>query len=98
MGETLFCYRVSGGDFISVKGRLCFGGRLYSVTPTGLTPFCLEFTSRIITDRLIRYVHRDGYNQSINQSINRLIKKIPADTAATRITIANQRLFQLHTE
>ena len=30
------------------------------------------------------------------QSINRLIKKIPADTAATRITIANQRLFQLH--
>ena len=32
----------------------------------------------------------------INQSINRLIKKIPADTDATRITIANQRLFQLH--
>src|SRR6218665_3317608 len=28
-----------------------------------------------------------------NQSINRLIKKIPADTAATRITIANLRLF-----
>jgi len=33
-------------------------------------------------------------DQSINKSFN---QKIPADTAATRITIVNQRLFQLHT-
>src|SRR6218665_1343463 len=47
MGETLYrrpeilfrwgrrCFDTEspGGDFISVKGRLCFGGRLYFVTP-----------------------------------------------------------------
>jgi len=26
MEETLFRYRVSGGDFISAKERFCFGG------------------------------------------------------------------------
>src|SRR6218665_1095276 len=111
MGETLYrrpeilfrwgrlCFVTESPGEISYQSRGdSVSGRLYSVTPAGLMPFCLEFTSRIITDRLIRYVHREGHNQSINQSINRLIKKIPADTAATRITIANQRLFQLHTE
>src|SRR6218665_806056 len=47
MGETLYrrpeilfrwgrlCFDTEspGGDFISVKGRLCFGGRLYFVSP-----------------------------------------------------------------
>ena len=30
MGETLFRYRVSGGDFISAKERIYFGGDLIS--------------------------------------------------------------------
>ena len=33
MGETLFRYKVSGGDSVTARGRLCFGGRLYIVTP-----------------------------------------------------------------
>ena len=30
MGETLFRYRVSGGDSVSARGRLCFGGDFIS--------------------------------------------------------------------
>src|SRR5688572_14618460 len=33
MGETLFRYKVSGGDSVTARRRLCFGGRLYIVTP-----------------------------------------------------------------
>jgi len=30
MGETLFRYKVSGGDSVTARGRLCFGGDFIS--------------------------------------------------------------------